>query len=169
MRGDLAPSFGAVAFPIHVWAIINLLNVFPAWLLRMSIGELAGGIGYTLTDALLESAILWGVLVLLGLLLPKKWLAERFVAFSSLLAWLLALWAAVVQFQFGTILQFESWQLALGMLVVVLTFVGGFWAVRHFTRLEDRIRRLVQGLAVVTYVYIVFDVLGLVAVILRNL
>ena len=47
---DLSLAFGAIAFPIHVWAIINILIIFPAWLLRLSLWELAGAVGYPLLD-----------------------------------------------------------------------------------------------------------------------
>jgi hypothetical protein len=55
-------AFGAIAFPIHVWAIVNILIVFPAWFIRLSMWELAGVISYPLVTALLESGLLWLVL-----------------------------------------------------------------------------------------------------------
>lgn len=166
--GDLSLSFGAIAFPVHVWAIINLLNIFPAWLLRLSIAELAGGIGYVLVDALIESGVLWLGLVILGLLLPRMWLANKFVALSSMLAWLLAAWAVLIQFNFSLILQWEPEQTLPGLLLVVFSFALIYWAIQRFDRVEGWIKRVAQGLAVVSYIYLIFDLLGLVVVILRN-
>ena len=71
-RGDLSLSFVAIAFPVHVWAIINILDFLPAWLLRLSTWELAGVISYPLVDALLESCILWVVLVALGFVAAQE-------------------------------------------------------------------------------------------------
>ncbi len=167
--GDLSLSFGAVAFPVHLWAIINILVILPAWQLRLSIWELAGVISYPLVDALLESCILWIGLVVLSYVLPKKWLADKFVALSSVLVWLLAAWAALVQFIYERILQWEPKQMLPGLLLVAFSFGLVYWLVQRHGRLEGWIKRLTQGLAVLTYFYMIFDLLGLAVVILRNL
>jgi len=167
--GDLSLSFGAIAFPIHVWAIINILAIFPAWLLRLTIWELAGAISYPLVDALLESSILWIGLVLLSYMLPKKWLADKFVALSSVLVWVLAAWAVLVQFIYGLILQWGPQQVLPGLLLVAISFGLVYWLVKRHEKLESFIKRLTQGLAVLTYFYLIFDLLGLVVIIIRNL
>jgi hypothetical protein len=166
---DLFLSFGAIAFPVHVWAIINILYILPAWLLRFSIWELAGAIGYPLVDTLLESCLLWIGLIGLGTILPRKWLADKFVALSSALVWLLAIWAVLVQFIYKSILQWELEQSLLGVLLVAFSFCLVYWLVQRYGRLEGWINRLTQVLAVLTYFYVIFDLLGLVVVILRNL
>jgi hypothetical protein len=168
-RQDLSLSFGAIAFPVHVWAIINILIILPAWILRLSTWELAGGISYPLVAALLESGVLWIGLVILGFILPKKWLAEKFVALSSILVWLLAAWAALVQYIFSSILQWGPEQMLPGLLLVIISFGVVYWLVRRSGRFEGWIKKLAQSLAVLTYIYMIFDLLGLVVVILRNL
>lgn len=166
--GDLSQSFGAIAFPVHVWAIINILAILPVWLLRASIWELAGVISYPLVDALLESCILWIGLVILGFILPKKWLADKFVVLSSVLVWLLAAWAALAQFFYDSLLQWGLTQILPGLVLVVLSFGLVYWLVQRRGRLEGWIKRLTQGLAVLTYFYVIFDLLGLAVVIIRN-
>ena len=168
-RGDLSLAFVAIAFPLHVWAIINIFDYLPVWLLRLSAWELAGGISYALVDALLESALLWAVLVLLGLILPRKWLADKFVALSAVLVWVLAAWAALVQFIFVRILQWGPAQQILALLLVLFSFGLVYWLVQRFGKFEDWIKRVAQGLVILTYFYMFFDLLGLVVVILRNL
>jgi hypothetical protein len=166
---DLFLSFGAIAFPVHVWAIINILYILPAWLLRFSIWELAGAIGYPLVDALLESSLLWIGLIVLGYILPRKWLADRFVALSSVLAWLLAAWAVLAHFIYKIIQQLGLEQVLPGLLLVAFSFCIVYWLVQRSGRLEHRIIKLTQGLEVLAYFYVIFDLLGLVVVILRNL
>ena len=167
--GDISLSFGAIAFPVHVWAIINILVIFPAWLLRLSIWELAGAISYPLVFAFLESSILWLGLVVLNFVLPRKWLADKFVALSSVLVWLLAAWAVLVQYFVADILRWTPKQLLPGLLLVAFTFGLVYCLVQRYGRLEGWIKRLTQGLALLTYFYILFDLLGLAVVILRNL
>ncbi len=166
--GDLSLAFGAIAFPLHVWAIVNILVIFPAWLLRASLWELVGVVSYPLVDALLESCILWIGLVGLSYVLPKKWLANKFAALSSVLVWLLAAWAVLAQFTFDSILQWGPGQMLPALLLVVFSFGLVYWLVQRYGRLEGWIRRLTQGIAVLTYFYLTFDLLGLAVVIMRN-
>lgn len=169
LPGDLSLSFVAIAFPIHVWAIINILAFLPAWLLRLSTWELAGVISYPLMDALMESCLLWIGLMVLSFMLPRKWLADRFVALSSVLVWLMAAWAALVQFIFNHILQWGLEQILPGLLLVAFSFGLVYWLVQRYGRLAGWIKRLVQGLVILTYFYMIFDLLGLVVILLRNL
>ncbi len=167
--GDLSLSFGAIAFPVHVWAIINILDLLPG-LAAALIGLGAGGSHrLSLVDALLESCILWIGLMALGFVLPRKWLADKFVALSSALAWLLAAWAVLVQFIYESILQWGPEQMIPGLLLVAFSFGLVYWLVQRYGRLDGWIKRLAQGLMVLTYFYVVFDLLGLVVVVLRNL
>jgi hypothetical protein len=166
---DLSQSFGAIAFPIHIWVIINILVIFPAWLLRLSLPELAGSISYALVAALLESSILWAMMVGLGFVLPRKWLADKFVVLSSALVWLLTVWAMLGHFHFSNILQWGPEKFAAALILVVFTLMLVYWLIRRFARLEGWIQKGVQGLIVVSYVYIFFDLVGLAIVIFRNL
>jgi hypothetical protein len=166
---DLSLSFGAIAFPVHVWTIINILVIFPAWLLRLSLWELAGAISYPLVEALLESGLIWLVLVGASFVLPRKWLADKFVVLASALVWLLAAWAILAQFNLVRLLQWGPLQWVPGLIVVVLSFGLVIWLIHRFARVESTIKTIVQRLAVLTYIYIIFDVLGLLVIILRNL
>ena len=154
---------------MHVWAIVNILYIFPAWLLRFSVWELAGVISYPLVDALLESCLLWLVLVGLGFLLPRKWLADKFVAISSALVWVMAGWAVLIQFFYKGMLLWGAGQMVAGLFLVLLSFGLVYWLVQRYGRLEGWIKGLAQRLAFLTYFYLIFDLLGLVIVILRNL
>ncbi len=167
--GDLSLSFGAIAFPLHVWTIINILAIFPAWLLRFSTWDLAGAISYPLVDALLESGILWIGLVGLGFILPRKWLADRFLALSSALVWLLAAWAVVLQFNTKRLLEWGPRQILPGLLLVAFSFALVYWLVQRYGLVEGWVKRLAQSLAILTYFYLAFDLLGLIVLILRNL
>jgi len=158
-----------IAFPIHVWAIVIILITFPSWLLRLSMGELVGAISYPLVDALLESSILLLGFVILAFILPGKWLADKFVALSSALAWLMAAWAVLVQFIYVRIVQWGPEKMIPGSLLVVFSLGLVYWLVQRYDQLGNLIKRLVQGLMVLAYLYLIFDMLGLVVVVVRNL
>jgi hypothetical protein len=166
---DLLLSFGAIAFPLHVWAMINILAILPAWLLRLSTWELAGAISYPLVDALLESCILWIGLVGLSIILPKKWFANQFVGLSSALLWLLVAWAVVFQFFFDRILLLDTELVLIGLLLMAFSFVLVNWIVHRPGRVEGWIKEIAQGLVVLAYIYLLFDLVGLIIIVIRNL
>ena len=47
--------FAISMFVVHVWQIINMLQLVPAWRLRLDAWDLVGVIAYTQAFALLES------------------------------------------------------------------------------------------------------------------
>jgi hypothetical protein len=161
-------SLGAIALPIHVWAIVNVLIVIPAWMLRASLGELAGAISYPLVDALLESCVVWGLFIGISYALPRKWFSDHFVALSSALGWLLAGWAMAVQFTFLDIIVWDTWEMILGVLGIVVSLGLVYWLVRRFMGIQNVIKTVVQRLMVLTYFYMLFDLAGLVIIIVRN-
>lgn len=167
--GDLWLSFGGIALVIHVWAITHILIKMPLWQLRMNIWELVGAISYTLVDALLESSIFWIGFVVLSYILPKKWLADKFAVLSSVLVWLLCFWAIYFQIEFNHVLEWGPKQILLGILLVVISCIDLYWLIHRIKSLEDGIKRFVRPLAILAYCYVLFDLLGLVIIVVRNL
>jgi hypothetical protein len=73
------------AFPIHLWTILNMLRDVPSWAFYMRYGELFSSIAYTMSFALIETLILFLPVVVLGMLLPKRWVRDKFVPLVSVL------------------------------------------------------------------------------------
>jgi hypothetical protein len=168
-QGDLSLSFGGIALVVHVWAILNILIILPAWMLRASIWELAGAISYPLVAALLESSILWIGMVALSYILPKKWLADKFAVLSSSMVWFLCFWAIVLLGGFVRVLELSLTQILIGLFLVILSFGDLYYLVRRYERLEHRIKRLIRSVAILAYFYVFIDLLGVVVIVIRNL
>lgn len=168
-RADLGASFAIIAFPLHVWTVINILQIVPAWLLRLSVWELAGAVSYALAAVLIESTLLWAALVGLGVFLPRKWLTDKFVALSGILAWVVCAWAALAQFFFDKLLQWGAEILLLGLLAVAVSFALAYKCVVRSKRVENWVKQLAQRLSVLVFAYVVFDLLGLAVILFRNL
>lgn len=171
------------AFPIHLWTLILVSRDMDWVIARTNVWDAIGVGAYGMIFALGESIILFVVLVLLGLLLPKHWQKERRVAFLSLLVILTALWAIFGQLRF-------LWNLSLPLsivqilarsshpfrllyalyLAVVIPSVA--LPVYFFLRSTNSVRwvqELTERLSVLTMFYLLFDVAGLLIVIVRNL
>lgn len=159
----LLQLFVFCAFPIHVWTIVNMLLDIPAWLVYMTSWELLGAIAYTLSFALLETLVVFIPVLIVGVLLPRKWYGEWYLAAVSLIL-------------------FEFALLAVGLHALILNdlpkrnaFLGfGFFAL--FTillvlRLPDvnrGLRAIADRLGILTSIYLAFDVLGFMIVLVRN-
>jgi hypothetical protein len=141
-----------------------MLFDIPSWVLRMSVGELAGAIGYTLLFALIESILLALPFVLGGFLLPKAWQSTYLLPLSTLV--LLTSAGAAFAMHYSDKLQNYEKLLALSWLGTNL--VLGFVVIR-FARLAAWLERLMDRLAVLVYLYLAADVLGTIVVVVRNL
>jgi hypothetical protein len=167
-RRDIVLVFAACVFPVHVWSTLNLLREVPAWVLRLSSWELIGVIAYAQAFAFLESVIILLVLVLLGAILPARLLRDGFVAQSSIMVFVASGWAIAVHYNSEAV---RLWGLKEFFLWSVLCFatVAVFCVLAHrYKRLERLLGSFIERLTVLSYVYVLLDLLSLFVVIVRN-
>jgi hypothetical protein len=140
-----------------------MLRDFPSWLLYMKTYEFIGIIAYTLTFALFETLLVCGVVLAVGAVVPRRWVSNSFVPISLALLIELSIMAAV--FQHFIIQEFpKKLLLASYLLLLALT---AFIVVKS-QKLMDIMRRVVDRLTILTFLYVFFDVVGLIIVIARN-
>lgn len=167
-RQDLTLTFSGVAFLIHVWAIINMFYIVPAWVLRMNIGQLSGSIAYILAFALFESLLVWGLLVMLAVILPGAWLRENFLAQATSLVLLTAIFSIVVHFNYAFLVTNRIYLLALAITYLPCAATISF-LVRRYRKIETALRGILDRLTVLTALYIFFDFVSLVVIAIRNI
>jgi hypothetical protein len=177
---DLALVFAAVVFPIHIWSIINLLDEVPAWMLRLSLGELIGVIAYTQLFALIESILVAAVLVGIRQLLvaagrlPKlvglrRLIAEKYVSLAAVFIFVNSIWAGLIQIYYETLRLWSAAQFLPWALLFLLSNLLLLGLVARFSRADRIVRLLVERLAVLSYLYVALDVVCLFIVLARNL
>jgi hypothetical protein len=136
----------------------------PSWALYMRQWELVSTIAYMLTFALFETLIILLPILVVGLLLPKQWISKIYVAWVGLM--LVEGTLAAIAFQF-TIMQHSPKRNLI--LLTVLMLGGSTLLLLRFPKIGEILRSLVGRLSVLTFLYIFFDLVGLVIVIARNL
>jgi hypothetical protein len=166
---DLVLVFLACVFPIHLWSIWNLLQVIPAWILRATVWELIGVIAYTQLFALIESAILFAILVGMGLLLPYKIFAHKFVAYSSAFMVLNSVWFVVMQYNYSSIRLWGMRQFLLWIFIFLVTNLIAYLIVSRSHKLEVILKAATQRVAVLSSIYVAFSVLSLFVIVIRNI
>lgn len=169
LRRDVLLLFAACVFPVHVWAIIGLLKELPAWILRLSTGEMVGVISYTLAFALFESVLFLLPLLLLILVLPRRWFGDDLVAQGTVLVALTTAWAIAAHYNDDVIRLWGMRQFAFWfVLYLVSLFVVGL-AVHRYRRIERAIHTFVERLSLLSLIYVVIDLVAVIVVLIRNL
>ena len=161
---EITQIFVYCAFPIHVWTIINMLRDVPPWGIYMRSVELISTVAYTLSFALFETLIVFLPVILIGLIVPKRWIKDKFVPLSSVLLIELTLMTIVLQF-------FIKERLPKRILLLSYLPLIGFSivAVFKFPKIKDLVSSLANRLSLLSFIYIFFDIIGLLIVIVRNL
>ena len=149
---------------------------------RTNLWDAIGVASYGLLNALIESLFFFISLAVLGLLISTKWSEDRRIALLSVLALILAFWAIEGQayFIWGSyvpepILRYvaaSEHPLRILYAGVLLTVVSTITIPVYLALKSDRFLRLVQGfierVSLLTILYLFFDFLALIIIIIRN-
>lgn len=170
-------------FPQHLWTLIFAFRDM-SWLIeRTNIWDAVGNASYALLFALIESLLVFGLLVLVGLVTPKQWEVNRRGAFLTLLLFVTVIWAMVAQLLYlwnvwlpPALMQFIASTgrplVMLYLLSLVLVVPTASLPVLVFLRSKKALPALldiIDRLSTLSVLYLFFDAVGLVVVIIRNL
>lgn len=145
-----------------------MFYIVPAWVLRMNLAQLSGSMAYMLVFALVESLLVWGLLALLAVLLPKAWLWRNFLAQGMSLALVTAIFSMVVHFNYEFLVTNRGYLLALAAAYLPCAALSLFIAGRY-PKIAVALRTILDRLTVLTGLYIFFDLVSLVVIIIRNI
>lgn len=146
--------FPVCVFPIHAWAILNVLREVPAWVLRLTSWELIGVIAYTQAYALVESLVALIILVVLGLLLPVRLYRNKITAYSTMIVLVTTIWTVLAHYNNGYIrlmglMQFLPW---LGL--YILSIGIGYLLVWRYDRVASSIQAIIERIMVLSIIYV---------------
>ena len=168
-RATLWIVFAAAVFPTHLWALVDFLREYPAWIKRMNTAELLGAFSYVMGVFALPDAILLflGVLVL-ALILPYRFFREKFAALGSALALITAVWFIIFH---SFPLWLEQRQLVpLGLWAVSYVLVVGvvYVQILRSPKAEALVDNFMQRAVTLSALYLFIDFLSLIYVFIRN-
>ncbi|MGW8226960.1 MAG: hypothetical protein ACWGOY_14550 [Anaerolineales bacterium] len=144
----------ACIFPIHIWTTIVFLYNFPSLILKANLWQILGVLAYALVFALFESLLLFGFLVLLAAILPRKAFMDRFVPVGTLLALVIPGLALLVNTQF---MQENSW---VWLPVLAVIVFGLFASLRHPAE-GSSMNLLAERFTLIASLYIFLDLVAL--------
>ena len=141
-----------------------MLRDVPSWAIYMRSGELISAVAYTLSFALFETLTVFLLVILLGLIVPKHWIKDKFVPMSSVLLIELAFMAIVLHFFIKSYLPKRilllSYTAIIGLSIII---------VPKFPKIKVLVSSLAKRLSLLTFIYIFIDIIGLLIVIARNI
>ena len=182
-RDSLWSLFLMCALPQHAWTLILAFRDLEWLTERTNAWDAIGVLSYGLLFALVESALLFLVVVLLGLIVPRGWEPERRTTLLGSFVLVLSLWAIVSQWFF--LAEVKLPQALLGWLVASphpLRLIYGVllalalaslllpaWLVVRQGRGLRLLGGVMERLGLLAMLYLVFDVAALAIVVIRNL
>jgi hypothetical protein len=181
-RLGLSLLFLTCAFPLHLWTLLMAFRDI-GWLTeRTNLWDAVGVAAYGLIFAFVETVLVFLVLVLLGFVIPR-WDSDRRIAFLALLILITLAWGMIAQLLF-------IWNVPLpapaihflrtshhplrilyeGALVIVIPTVllPVYWFLRA-KKAVPVMQNIMERISVLAAFYLIFDVVGLAIVIIRNL
>lgn len=174
--------FLLVAFPIHLWALILWFLDFETVAQRTNIWDAVGEGSYFLIFAFFESVVIFSMLSLLLLLLPKRTEENKVFLMVTTLYLVIAGWFILEQARFLPFLPADNWlikrlQLAdslrsnTGKALLIGFLSSAFlssYLVNRYAKLSKAIASLSERVGTLSILYLLLDFFGFVIVILRN-
>ncbi len=170
------------AFPLHLWTLLMAFRDL-SWLTdRTNIWDALGVTSYGLVFAFIESLFVFLFFFLLGFLIAKTWDSQKRLALLSGLVLILSLWAILSQLYFLLDVSPSNFLIgffvsishplralyAVAALAVLLTLLIPTWFILRSEKTVRFMQGLIDRLSLLTSVYLFFDAIGLIVVIVRN-
>jgi hypothetical protein len=172
-RREVLPVFSVILFFIFSWALYRMFYQVPSWLFFLNIWNILVLAAYVMAYALFESAVILGFIVLLSLILPKKFFKDNFTALGSLIVLTMSIGAYLIQRKIGILYRLELEQLIIYPILILAAFVVLGVVFSFVLNRFNAAKRLVEAVAdrmtIFAYIYIPLGLLSLVVVLARNI
>jgi hypothetical protein len=172
-RQQVLPVFSIFVFFGFSWALYRLFWYIPSWLEYLSVWKVLTIAAYVLAFALVESIIIFGLLLLFSLLFPPSIFKEKFIAIGSSLAALISIGAVLLQRKINLVYRLEILQVVIYPFAFVLILVAAVFILSLVYKRSSILARFIEAIAdrmvIFAYFYIPVSLLGLLVVVVRNL
>ena len=167
-RIEIEFVFGFLVFAVFTWSIRGFLLEIPAFLLYYRLPDIFGIFSYMMAFALLESVLIMGIILLLTIIFPTRWLCQGFAYKST--AILLIFGGAMIYLQ--KILTFQLptiKELLLVTAIPLLSLIVLLFLLSTNQRLRTIIDATLERFRIFSYIYIPLGLIGFVVAIFRNI
>jgi hypothetical protein len=175
--------FLTCAFPLHFWTLLLAFRDVSWVTERTNAWDAIGVVSYGLIFALAESAVIFLIVAVLGLLLPKRWDSDRRISFLAFLILIVSVWAMISQLLFIWNLSLPTQAIdflrnsdhplrityAVCLMVITPTVLLPAYSLMRTNKAVTVMQNLIERLSLLTMFYLFFDLLGAIMIVVRNL
>jgi hypothetical protein len=182
-KQDLWSLFLMCAFPLHLWTLLLAFRDISWVAERTNFGDAIGVMSYGMIFAFLESLLVFLIALLLGMLIPSNWGRNKRLAITSMLVFVLALWATTPQLYALQAWSFPNALLGLlagsahplryiyliALALVVPTVILPVLAIYRSEKTLAKILDMIGSVSLLTMFYLLLDFVALIVVFSRNI
>ncbi len=182
-KSELWNIFVAAAFPLHIWAIIIFLRDIPWVAERTNTWDSIGVAGYGMVFSLVESLVIWLVLLIIGSLFLRNWPSNKRASLlcalilvtmiGAVFGQLLSLFELPISTEIETFLiarRNPMWFIYGGMIIIVapIVLLSAYLAV-YSERFQTGLLATLDRITPLMALYLFLDISGLITIIIRNI
>lgn len=153
---------------VYGWTIFKFSYYVPSWLYFLNVGEILTILAYSVVVNFLESIFILLIVILVSVLLPRKWFAELFITRGSSLSILLLGLMMYVANQFTTKEYYPTeiihWLPGILILIGILVY---YISQVHFLRTV--VEMFADRAIIFLYISIPVSALSFIVVVVRNI
>ena len=182
-RNSLIQLFLICALPLHIWAFLMALRDFGWVAARTYVWDAVGMVAYALVFALVETMGVFLIVILLGLLVPRRWEEELKLALIGTLFLIVAVWSILGQVYslFGHPLPVwaidylvqsgHPFRIIWGatLLVVGFSVILPAYLILKLNKVKDLMVRMFDQITVLSAFYVLCDLVGIIIIVIRNI
>ena len=182
-RQGLWSLFLICAFPLHLWTLILAFRDISWVTERTNAWDAIGVVSYGMVSALVESMLVFLIIVLVGFITPHQWEVDRRITFLAFLVLILSVWAMISQLLFLWNVSLPESAIeylrnsdhpvrityAVLLMVITPTVLLPAYSFLKTKKAVTVMQNLMERLSLLSIFYLVFDLLGVIIILVRNL
>jgi len=150
-----------------------MLFQIPSWLYSHSKTGIFFLAAYVFTVALIESLLLFGFVLLVSLILPRRIFRDQFIAQGSLMVIACTIWALILKFQsessgLRNLLEVSAWILIFILSLLLIAVVSSF-LMQRYQRSKSVLEAIADRMIIFAWIYVPVGLVSLAIVLVRNL
>jgi hypothetical protein len=170
-RRSILGVYATAVFLVYGWTLLASFWKVPSWLYFLRLGDILSVYAYSFVIDFAESLLLLGLMLLIGLLLPRRWWNAQFVPMGAL--WIIVLTGSLMlrlytnrspdRWEIFVAEQWIWWGYTLGLALALSFLVSRLAFVRRL------LENLADRMVVFLYIYLPLTAVAIVVVLVRVL
>jgi len=165
---QIYPVYAIIVIPVYGWTIYWALWKLPSWLDFLPLGQIGVILCYLMATNFFESLLMLLGVVMVSLILPRKWFRDVFVSRGSMLAASVLIPIMVFEYHNDKPADYFS-KFPMLMLIIFLIACASVFLAGWIGIVRKAVEALAENAVIFLFVLLPVSLLSLIIVIVRNL